>query len=210
MRLYVHALSDVPLAAWNEDDGRRLESVGIEGIFVIAERRDSVPPVTPEELKRQHAIVLHVAETVPAVIPARFGALQDEAELAAILHQRKQLIRTALEHVRGNVQMTLRMTAPGAPVATRATASGRDYLARRRAELLPSVPSRVKPLMNALHRFVIDERRKSDDRGMLAVYHLIRRAHVDQYLAAATAAAAPGISVSGPFAPFAFAPDLFA
>lgn len=210
MRLYVHALSDVPLAAWNEDDGRRLESVGIEGIFVIAERRDSVPPVTPEELKRQHAIVRHVAETVPAVIPARFGALQDEAELAAILHQRKQLIRTALEHVRGNVQMTLRMTAADARVAKPPAGSGRDYLARRRMELLPSVPSRVEPLMDELRRFVVDERRKSDERGMLAVYHLIHRADIDEYLAAAKTAGAPNISVSGPFAPFAFAPDLFA
>lgn len=210
MAVYVHALSDAPVMPWEEDDGRRIDSVEIEGIFVIGERRDSVPAVSESELQRQHAIVLRLADAVPALIPARFGSLLEESELAAILRQRKALIRTTLAHVRDNVQMTLRMAGAAGATAESPPASGRDYLHRRRDELIPAVPAHSENLLRELRALVLDDRRRSGERGIVTIYHLIRRADVKEYRDTVTSVGTPGIAVSGPFAPFAFAPDLFA
>jgi len=209
MAVYVHALSDAPVMPWEEDDGRRIESVEIEGVFVIGEWRDSVPAVNESELQRQHSIVLRLAEAVPAIIPARFGSFLEEPELAAILRQRKDVIRTTLEHVRDNVQMTLRMASAAAASSASPPASGRDYLNRRRDELVPPVPAHSENLLRELRSLVLDERRRSGERGIVTIYHLIHRADVKEYRDTVTSVGTPGIAVSGPFAPFAFAPELF-
>jgi hypothetical protein len=193
---------------WEEDDGRRIESVEVEGVYVIGERRDSVPSVSESELQRQHAIVLRLADAVPAIIPARFGSLLEDSELAAILRQRKELIRTTLEHLRDNVQMTLRTSLAAGATAESPPASGRDYLNRRRDELIPPVPAHSE-LLRELRSLILDDRRRSGERGTVTIYHLIRRADIKEYRATVTSVGTPGIAVSGPFAPFAFAPDLF-
>ena len=210
MALYVHALSDAPVMPWEEDDGRRIESVEIEGVFVIAERRDSVPAVSESELQRQHSIVLRIADAVPAIIPARFGSLLEASELAAILRHRKAVIRTTLEHLRDNVQMTLRMMGAVGTTTETPAGSGRDYLNRRRDELIPPVPPHSEDLLRELRALILDDRRRAAERGIVTIYHLIRRADVKEYRDTVTSVGTPGIAVSGPFAPFAFAPDLFA
>lgn len=207
--VYVHAICDAPVAAWQEDDGRRVESIAIERFFVIGERRPTAPPVSEPELRRQHSLVVRVFEAVPAVIPARFGSLLEEPELAAVLRRRKDVITAALERVRGNVQMTLRMAGVvAAPVGTPST-SGRDYLRRRREELVPPVPPHAEATRRALGAVILDERRKAGD-GNVVIYHLIRRSDVKEYRDTVTNIGAPAISVTGPFPAFAFAPDLFA
>ena len=213
MALYVHALADVSVMPWSDVDGRRIDSLEVDGIFVIAERRDTAPALTEHELQRQHDIVLRIAAAVPAVIPARFGSLVDEAELSAILRARQDVIKTTLDHVRDNVQMTLRMSAekPQPPVTAPASSvTGRDYLSRRRDALFPAVPAYAEPALREVKPYVRDVRTKRSERGDLTLYHLIRRADVDDYHQALSSVATPGIVASGPFAPFAFAPDLFA
>ena len=210
MPLYVHALADAPVRPWQEQGGPRIESLVFGDIVAIVERREAVPPVTEPELQRQHDIVLRIAEISPAVIPARFGSLLDEGELSAILRARKDMIRSALDHVRGHVQMTLRMAAIKAPAAIGLPTSGRDYLIRRRGESSPAPPAAAEPTLRELRPFVRDERRKPGERDTLTIYHLIRRADVKKYRQAIAGMEATGIAVSGPFAPFAFAPDLFA
>ena len=206
--LYVHAICDAPVEAWQEDDGRRVDSIAMERFFVIGERRATAPPVSESELRRQHSLVVRVFEAVPAVIPARFGSLLEEPELAAVLRRRKDVITAALERVRGNVQMTLRMAgAVAAPVGTPAT-SGRDYLRRRREELVPPVPPYAEVTRRALGAVILDERRKAGD-GNVVIYHLIRRSDVKEYRDTVTNIGASAISVTGPFPAFAFAPDLF-
>ena len=195
---------------WEEDDGRRIESLEIEGFFAVVERRADAPRVSEEELHRQHSLVLRVSEAVPAVIPARFGSLLAESELAAILRQRKELISTTLDHVRGNVQMTLRMPEGDRSSVESAPGSGRDYLVRRRDELIPGVNSDGEATLRELRVFILDERRKPADRGTVTIYHLINRKDVKDYRDTVMSAARTGIAVSGPFAAFAFAPDLFA
>jgi hypothetical protein len=211
--LYVHALADASVMSWKDVDGRRIDSLEVDGIFVIAERRETAPVLTESELQRQHDIVLRVAAAVPAVIPARFGSLVDEAELSAILRARQDVIQTTLDHVRDNVQMTLRMSSekPQPPVTVPSSSvTGRDYLSRRRQALFPTTPAFAEPALRELTPYVRDVRTKRSERGGLTLYHLIRRTDVDDYRQALSSVATPGIVVSGPFAPFAFAPDLFA
>ena len=210
MPLYIHAITDAPVMPWEEDDGRRIESIEIDGIYVIAERRETAPPVNEAELQRQHALVLRVSDAVPAVIPARFGSLLEARELAAVLRQRQDLIKTTLDHVRDSVQMTLRIAGAAAPPAEGTPTSGRDYLQRRRDELEPPAPAHAGDTLRELRALILDERRKMVERGILAVYHLVRRADVKEYRDTVTSIGTPGIALSGPFAPFAFAPELFA
>jgi hypothetical protein len=206
--VYVHALTDAPVMPWTEDDGRRIETMEIEGVFVVAERRNDRPPVSEAELQRQHSIVTRVADAVPAVIPARFGALADEAELASILRQRRDRIRASLDHVRDNVQMTLRIAGPVAPSAPGPPGSGREYLQRRSGALQPPIPPHAESTLRELRAYILDERRQAGERGIVTVYHLIRRADVKEYRDTVTSLAVPGIAMSGPFAAFAFAPEL--
>jgi hypothetical protein len=207
VRLYVHALVDTPVMPWEEDDGRRVESIDIEGVSVVAERRDEAPPVSEAELQRQHAIVHRIAAAAPAVIPARFGALVDMVELTAILRQRRDLIMTTLDHVRDRVQMTLRIPSGAASAVEDGRASGREYLERRREQLMPPAPPHAERTLNELRGLIVDERRKLD-RGVLSLYHLIALSDVGQYRDTVHQVGAPGIVLSGPFAPFAFTPDL--
>lgn len=208
--LYVHALADAPVMPWQEQDGHRIESLVVGDIVAIVESREAVPPLTELELQRQHNIVLRIAAGAPAVIPARFGSLLDEVELSAILRARKDMIRSALDHVRDHVQMTLRMAAVKAPAAIGLPTSGRDYLLRRRGELLPAPLAAAEPTLGELRPFVRDERRKPGERDTLTIYHLIRRADVKNYRQVIAGMKATDITMSGPFAPFAFAPDLLA
>jgi hypothetical protein len=208
--LYVLALTDVPVMPWQEDDGRRIESTAIDSVYVVGEHRATAPAISEAELHRQHSIVQRIADAVPAVIPARFGSLLEEAELAAILQHRRELVKTTLDHVRGAVQMTLRIAGVSAAPPDRVAASGREYLQRRRDELTPSTPPHAEPTVRKLRGLILDERRTAGERGTLNVYHLIRREDVKEYRDSVTAAPTSGIALSGPFAPFAFAPDLFA
>ena len=209
MRLYVHALADTPIMSWEEDDGRRLASFEIAGIYVVAERRDDAPPATEAELLRQHSLVQRIAESAPAVIPARFGTLLEDTELTAVLRQRAETIATTFDHVRDRVQMTLRIAgeAGAAAAADRPADSGRDYLQRRREQLLPPVPPHAERTLRELRSLIVDERRKAE-RAMLSIYHLIAREDTVEYRETVTRIGATGVAVSGPFAPFAFAPEL--
>ena len=136
-----------------------------------------------------------------------FGSLVDESELTAIVRQRSTAIAAAFALVRGNVQMTIRFAVAGPKAPSGVAASGREYLQRRRDDLSPPLPAPGDRALRAVRAFVVDERRKATDVGRVAVFHLVRREDVTDYRAAIAEAAFPGMSVSGPFPPFAFAPE---
>ena len=205
--LYVHALTDRRVKTFH-DAKRTVRSVEVGSIFAVCEERTAVPAASEAELRRQHRIVRRIAEAVPAVLPARFGSLVGEAELTAIVRQREDLFRQALETVRDRVQMTIRIAdarPPRAPQRVPIEESGREYLERRAAE--SAAPALPEPLARAAGRvtsLVRLERRASDGS---AVYHLIGRADVEGYLAMLPAL--NGMTVSGPWPPFAFTPELW-
>jgi hypothetical protein len=204
--LYVYALTDTALGTWTDGD-RILESIPVDRFFAVSERRDSPPSLDEAELRRQHSIVSRIAEYAPALLPARFGSLVNAEEMAAIVRQRQAVIHQALDRVRGMAQMTIRFTVPRTTTLDGPTLSGRAYLERRMAEASAPIPAVVAAALDAVRRFVVDERRKSGSDGTSALYHLVRRTDVNNYRDALGDAS--GMVVTGPFPPFAFTPDLW-
>ena len=208
--LYVYALTDSPVET-RVEDGRTLESVPLAGIFAVCERRSASPPISEAELQRQHSIVMRIAEATPALLPARFGSLVDETELAAIVRQRAETFREALELVRGNAQMTVRIVvkkSPSTRAAKRRPESGRAYLEQRLKDASPpALPARIDASLEGVRPFVLDERRKASDVGMLTLYQLVRRGDVSEYRKRLVRV--PGMMVTGPWPPFAFVPELW-
>ena len=90
---------------------------------------------------------------------------------------------------------------------------GTRYLDARRASVGdPRALPEVRRVLDALAPLVRGERRERHDRPPLiaSVYHLVGRDSVDDYRAAVESAArAAGVRVtsSGPWPPYAFAPD---
>jgi hypothetical protein len=155
--------------------------------------------------------VLRIGDAVDAVLPVRFGALVEVAELEEILRLRRTRIVEALDLVRGNVQMTIRLAGSGPSRDGRSRApqggndgSGRAYLEHRAQEAALILPDAVQSALRAVARFVRQERR-SIQSG--AVYHLIRRRDAPTYLDAL--ADCSGMTLSGPWPPFAFTPELW-
>jgi hypothetical protein len=168
-------------------------------------------------------VVKLLGEQVDSVLPARFGWIAEEATLEARLAPHSQALLEALELTAGREQMTLRLYAGADPDAeTGAPAeggpmSGTAYLeskraaARRRHE----VPE-IDPLREALGPLVHAERAERRARGaaragaFASVHHLIDRGRAADYRWIVTMAEARlrpvRATVSGPWAPYAYAP----
>ena len=199
--------------------GGRLELLACGPLVVVAEAGGGELEPTPEALARHDEMVRRLAEQVDALLPARFGWLApDAAGLADLLEPHAERLRQALELTAGREQMTLRVYGE-APAASPApdlagAGAGTRYLlgkqeAARRREQVPE----IEPLRGALAALVRAERvQRYEAPPLLAsVYHLVDRGAGDAYRAAVEEAAArlapARVTVSGPFAPYAFAPE---
>ena len=86
--------------------------------------------------------------------------------------------------------------------------TGAEYL-RRAAN--PPLPAAFKAVRAKLKSLVVAERfQPATAKFPDSVYHLVDKTAAKRYAAAATAIAktTPALTVTGPFPPFAFAPDL--
>ena len=211
MPLYVLALTDTDLGSWTIN-GRRLHSAAFGRIHVIHERRGSPPAVSDGELRAQHALVLAIAARAPAVLPARYGSLLEKRELAVAIRQHQKEILASLDRLRHHVQMTIRVLGkrtPPARLQSRTGMSGTEYLQQARRAAAPPTTSAGERLLAAVRPLVTAERTEHGAGGLLAtIYHLVDVRHVERYRDAVGAPAA-GVIVSGPWPPFAFAPQLW-
>jgi hypothetical protein len=173
-----------------------------------------------ETLERQDTVVRRLAGLFGAILPARFGeAFADEAALANRLAPREREVSEALSLVRGCVQMTLRvfgepeLTAEPEPAP--AGGPGTRYLAarRRESERSRSLPE-IEPLREALRPLLRAERiERHEAAGPLlgTAYHLVPRGQTGAYLAALEAAkeriGGRRVTATGPWPPYAFAPE---
>lgn len=214
--VYVYALLD---------RGRRparirrhaIEFVGIGSICAAVERVSGRPAISETALRDQHEVVTRLARNTDAILPARFGSLIELDELKRMVARHQGTIEKALELVRGREQMTLRLFAEGPesmPVAMAAPppSSGTAYLAMRAAAGV--VPPEVERVRARLGSLVIAERvERGNGRLHATVWHLITRGSSARYhtevarLADDLAPLRP--AVSGPWPPFAFAPEIW-
>jgi len=182
------------------------------------------PPVSEATLRAHDAVVRRLAGAVDAILPVRFGSLLSESALADALGARARELREALALVAGREQMTLRLLGEATPGPAAAPAPdhpadgdlgpGARYLAARRAEWRRAHEApELEPLRPALQPLVRAERvTRHDTPPLLAsVYHLVDRGGVAAYRAAVedgAAAVAPlRVVATGPWAPYAFAPE---
>jgi len=212
---YVYALAARGLPTALRLPGHSLHVLTIAGVDVIGERRPQRPHPTAEVLREQHRIVARLADRTDAILPARFGTWVDETALRKVIRQHAGTITRALTAVRGRQQMTVRVFgAPDviAPAAGR-PASGTAFLESRRARF-HAVSPEVATIRTVLGALVADERVESGGPGLrLTVFHLVPAALVAAYREKASelvSGLAPhDVGISGPWPPFAFAPDLF-
>ena len=143
--LYVYALagrSAAPFAA----HGHRSEFVEFGNVHAAVERSAERPAVSEAALRIQHEIVIRISASVDDALPVRFGARVEEEELGHLVAMRRDVIKRALDLVRGRVQMTVRIrgqevSADRAASPTIAGTTGTAYLeARRAAAARPLTP----------------------------------------------------------------------
>jgi hypothetical protein len=202
--------------------GEPLRIVACDGLFAATGDIAETPGATPEALRGHDAVVRRLAALAHAILPARFGMLtRDDADLCARLTHGSAL-REALARVAGREQMTLRVYSASAagPEETHTSppagsTPGAAYLAERARRLrLTTDIAELMPLRDALARFVIEERVERHETPPLvaSAYHLIARGRAEEYTnaveAVARGVAGVRIRVSGPWAPYAFAPDV--
>jgi len=207
-------------------EGERLRVITVDRLSAIVGELKRVPTPTIKNLRRYAAVIEAIASRVPAILPARFATtVAERDELAFILRSRGAALRQRLRAVRGRAQMTIRLVSesePGDrtfPSRSRATGRARARVEREATHGTQYLQQRIaiaararavdgfEPIRNAIRRFVKDER--VEKRGdVVTVNHLVPRTAVSRYLTAVEHAAEEGtvrLSVSGPWAPYAFA-----
>jgi Gas vesicle synthesis protein GvpL/GvpF len=213
--VYVFALTGRAIPSFTVDK-HRVEFIDLGGVHAAIERLTERPTVSETSLRTQHDIVMRIFGNIDDVVPARFGAWIEEGELRDILAARRSLIQDALTLVRGRVQMTVRFReAPESmparkPFGANGAMSGTAYLEARRSAARTMMPVLSGVVSTAVADMTIAERSEpATERTHAALYHLIDRSRVVRYSDALSRLQSPAISVSGPWPPFAFAPDLW-
>jgi len=235
MAWYVFALVDaIPSGRAGRGLTGALSIRRIAGAFAIVERRADVPPMEFGSLKKHQEVVGRIASRVPAILPVRFGTLLESADLEESVRDRDEEIAEAFDLVRDRVQFTWRRQVRGArgkaegalretrgarradgdsTSETRADqpTSGAEYLRQAARAAAPAPPAAFRALGATLGPLVA-ARRYQPGTAVLAeaVYHLIEKKHVTRYLAAADSlkTSSPALVMSGPWPPFAFAPEI--
>jgi hypothetical protein len=205
--------------------GEPLRLVPCDDLAAVVGEMADTPAVDARALRGHDAVVRALAAHTDAILPARFGCfVKDETALRDALQPRVRELGEALSLVRGCEQMTVRVygtdaTTPPAdePAAAEpagASRPGTEYLVsrqreRRRAREVPE----LDPLRPALATLVRDERsqRHRTPPLLASVYHLIARGQAATYQETLTRGAASlggvRLSASGPWPPYAFAPE---
>ena len=215
MAWYVFALIDaLPAGSPGAGLSGALSFRQLAGAFVVVERRADVPPIAFGTLTTHQGVVARLAKRVPAILPVRFGTLLEPAELEEAVEERGDEIAEAFDLVRHRVQFTWRAvgkTRRRIPVSRATELTGTQFLRKAARAANPPAPAAFRPLRARLAALAVRQRyQPGTDTLPGAVYHLVGRADVSKYTAAAAAlgTTSPVLAISGPFPPFAFAPEI--
>jgi len=226
-RLYLYAiLGHTPVAALDLGSGlagEPLSLVAAADVVAVVGAMGDPPVATPDAIRRHDEIVRRLAEFSDAILPARFGTVQDAPALMEWLVATAVGLGEALRLVAGREQMTLHVfqdaptgdevKASGENVDEAALGPGARYLAERRRHWRQKerVPE-LEPLRPRLDALIAAERVELRATPPLraSVHHLIERGRSAEYRDAVEAnldlVAGVRLRVSGPWAPYAFAP----
>ena len=215
---YVFALADRPPRAASVQGFTAAVTFRRAAIcYAAVERRSDVPPPELGSLERHQRVVERLASRVPAILPVRFGTLLTADEIEESLGPRQNAITDALDLVRGRRQMTWRLRglprrpARRPPVAS-SVLSGAEYLRQAARPAAAPLPPGLRQVRTLLGPLAAAERESSRAEALPpALYHLVEGGVVERYVAASEAVRArfAQLALSGPWAPYAFAPELF-
>jgi len=219
MAWYVFALVDaVPSSRPGTGISGPLSMLRLGHAFAVVERRADVPPVEFGSLEKHQDVVTRLASRVPAILPVRFGTLVDREALADALADRDDEITGAFALVRNRVQFTWRKRVArgegrGAdkPGPKRDGVSGTDYLRHAARAAKPAPPAAWRALRSKLAPLFAAERYQPATATLPEpLYHLVDRASSGRYatVAAGLRHTTATLTMSGPWPPFAFVPEL--
>jgi hypothetical protein len=224
MPWYVFALVDAePKGAPGKGLSGNLSLRAIPGGLAVVERRADVPPMEFGTLQKHQAVVARLCERVPAILPVRFGTLLEDEEIEEVLQERDTEIAEAFSVVRGRVQFSWRAAkvtkqTKGSKKAKEEVRdprgeaeTGTEYLMRAARASNPTPPAAFRALRSKVAPLIAAERYQPAAAQLPAsLYHLVDRSAIERYevIGEAIAHASPGLRMSGPFPPFAFAPEI--
>jgi Gas vesicle synthesis protein GvpL/GvpF len=217
MAWYVFALVDaVPSGGAGKGLTGALSLRKLAGAFVVVERRADVPPIAFGTLKEHQDVVSRLAKQVPAILPVRFGTLLETPDLEEAVQERAEEIAEAFDLVRDRMQFTWRISGSRKPEAgsrkpESKAVSGAEYLRQAARAANPPPPPAFRALRSRLAPLAVRQRYQPATAALPeAVYHLVAASDVHRYIAAAAGVdpTSPPLAMTGPFAPFAFAPEI--
>lgn len=206
LRIAGHTLMSLPVATPVRG--------GAASIVAVVERRREPPPISEASLREQHAIVVELWRRCDRLLPVRFGAMMSEGALQVRVRAAAPVLDRMLQQVGGRVQMTVRVFEE-VPVTERAViprTSGTAYLKGLR-DRAGSLSRAAMEIGRPVEAFVVEERVEPGQGALrVSLFHLIAASDEARYRAALAASgdATSGrrVTVSGPWPPFAFAPEL--
>jgi hypothetical protein len=225
MKLYVYCLAEdiaPPAEPASGISGARVEVLNVEGFSLMVSEfeGESGVPITRDNALAHAAVVRSVLNEITP-LPFRFGTVTDEQRLRSYLASHQGALQTKLAHVRGCVEMSVKIiwnadqtdsdagSDSGGPGARFLKEKRREILGgERRAEQAKQVAAwlqdRVRPLVR-------DEQVSlcSTEKLIVAAAHLIERAATAEYRDRLSEARKmrPELHflVSGPWPPYSFA-----
>jgi Gas vesicle synthesis protein GvpL/GvpF len=191
--------------------GEPLEVRRLDGIEAVVGVIDAAVPQSVECAVAHGLVAQRLLDCSDAVLPARFGpAFADDAALAEATAPRLSELRERLAGVRGCVELTVRVAAPG--TGSPAPTDGRAYL-RELAVATAARDAFVAAAHSALETRAVDSRLDPPTRAgsPFRAAYLVRRSTVDAFAHEVDRLAArfPDTSFvcTGPWAPSSFAQE---
>jgi hypothetical protein len=129
--IHVYAFADDlrGLPAIRGIEGAPLECISVDDVFTVYSRREAPGSAerVREEAREHGAVVDALVSESAAVVPVRFGELAEDAQaLHDSVRARVESIRRSFDHVRGCVEVGLRVWAEAETTPTATT--GSEYL----------------------------------------------------------------------------------
>lgn len=188
--------------------------------FAAVERRADVPPLELGSLQAHQRVVERIARDARAILPVRFGTLLTTADIDESLADREDELEEAFALVRERRQMTWRLRTPRKAVrgqrpagrSTARTLSGAEYLENALRVTKAPASGTFRRIADGVGSLSVAERYQQRTHTLPdALYHLVDRAKLDAYETASKRmqTASPAAVLSGPWAPYAFVPELF-
>jgi Gas vesicle synthesis protein GvpL/GvpF len=190
--LYVYAITDVSYPPPRRGlRGAELRSVGDDGLFAIVSEHPGGGIEANEENLWAHEDVVEGLLGDAAVLPLRLASLvANEDDVRAMLRERRSEFRSALEHVRGAVELGVRVELPEAEHATAAVGAsegggvgpGTAYMLKRldRERRAADTAARIHRPLAGLARDSVRANR-SLRRSILAASYLVDIDRIDAF-----------------------------